>query len=153
MRSASISLKESRGTVMPMRCRKHLQLHDLSVKEYITDKYALWLDFRMTDENVLHRIGRVIGRLGGGIILQIKKKAGKAGELKVYIYLIMDAHLNIQNIALLATIRRPCHYGCCGIRHSWLLYLLIQGRRHHQGDSCSLIQGTRPDSSSIFRDP
>ena len=27
-----------------------LQLHDLSVGEYLTNKYALWLDFRMIDE-------------------------------------------------------------------------------------------------------
>ena len=26
--------------------QKQLQLHDLSVGEYLTDKYALWLDFR-----------------------------------------------------------------------------------------------------------
>ena len=26
--------------------QKHLQLHDLSVGEYLADKYALWLDFR-----------------------------------------------------------------------------------------------------------
>ena len=30
--------------------QKHLQLHDLSVGEYLTDKYALWLDFRTVDE-------------------------------------------------------------------------------------------------------
>ena len=65
--------------------------------EYITDKYALWLDFRMIGENVLHGTGRVIGSTGGGITLQIKKKAETAGKLKVYIYLITDAQLNIQN--------------------------------------------------------
>ena len=37
--------------------QKHLQLHDLSVGEYLTDKYALWLDFRTTDET--HYMGRV----------------------------------------------------------------------------------------------
>ena len=31
--------------------QKHLQLHNVSVGEYLTDRYALWLDFRMTDEN------------------------------------------------------------------------------------------------------
>ena len=35
------------------------------------------------------------------------------------------------------------HYGCCGIRHSWLLHSLIQERRCHQGDSGSPIQGRR----------
>ena len=33
--------------------QKQLQLHDLSVGEYLTNKYALWLDFRTTDENAL----------------------------------------------------------------------------------------------------
>ena len=30
--------------------QKHLQLHNVSVGEYLTDRYALWLDFRMIDE-------------------------------------------------------------------------------------------------------
>ena len=34
-----------------------LQLYDLSVGEYLVNKYALWLDFRTIDENVLHRMG------------------------------------------------------------------------------------------------
>ena len=40
--------------------QKHLQLHDLNVGEYLTDKYALWFDFRMIDENFLHGMGRKI---------------------------------------------------------------------------------------------
>ena len=28
-----------------------LQLHELGVGEYLVNKYALWLDFRTTDEN------------------------------------------------------------------------------------------------------
>ena len=31
--------------------QKHLQLYDFSLEEYLTDRYALWLDFRMIDEN------------------------------------------------------------------------------------------------------
>ena len=31
--------------------QKHLKLHNLCVGKYLTDKYALWLDFRMIDEN------------------------------------------------------------------------------------------------------
>ena len=30
--------------------QKQLQLYDLSIGEYLTDKYALWLDFRMMNE-------------------------------------------------------------------------------------------------------
>ena len=32
---------------------KHLKLHDLSAGEFLTDKYALWLDFRTIDKNTL----------------------------------------------------------------------------------------------------
>ena len=31
--------------------QKHLQLYDLSLGEYLVNKLALWLDFRMIDEN------------------------------------------------------------------------------------------------------
>ena len=34
-----------------------LQLYDVSLGEYLTDRYALWLDFRTIDENKLHRMG------------------------------------------------------------------------------------------------
>ena len=84
--------------------QKHLQLHDLSVGEYLTDKYALWLDFRMIDENTLHSMGRRIENASEGITLQIEKKAESAGNLNAYIYLIMDAKLNIQNGAFVSAI-------------------------------------------------
>ena len=43
-----------------------LQLYDLSVGEYLVNKYALWLDFRTIDENELHGTGRQIGNTSGG---------------------------------------------------------------------------------------
>ena len=84
--------------------QKHLQLHDLSVREYLTDKYALWLDFRTIDENALHGMGRRIENASEGITLQIEKKAESAGNLNAYIYLIVDAQLNIQNEAFVTAI-------------------------------------------------
>ena len=77
--------------------QKHLQLYDLSLGEYLVNKYALWLDFRTIDENELHGTGRRIENGSEGITLQIEKKAESAGALNAYIYLIMDAQLNIQN--------------------------------------------------------
>ena len=65
--------------------------------EYLNNKHALWLDFRMIDENVLHGTGRRIENTSEEIILQIEKKAETAGALNAYIYLIMDAQLNIHN--------------------------------------------------------
>ena len=85
------------GTKRDNDVQKQLELHNLSVGEYLVNKYALWLDFRMIDENVLHWTGRRIENALEGITLQIKKKEETAGALNAFIYLIMDAQLNIQN--------------------------------------------------------
>ena len=77
--------------------QKHLQFYDLSLVKYLVNKYALWLDFRMVDDNKLHRTGRRIENASECLTLQIEKKEESAGALNAYIYLIMDAQLNIQN--------------------------------------------------------
>ena len=56
-----------------------LQLHDVSVGEYLVKKYALWLDFRTIDENELHGMGQQIGNISGGINVQVEKKVESAG--------------------------------------------------------------------------
>ena len=58
----------------------------------------------MTDENVLHGTGRRIENASEGITLQIEKKGETAGALNAYIYLIMDAQLNIQSVAYVSTV-------------------------------------------------
>ena len=63
---------------------------------------GLWLDFRTIDKNTLHGTGRRIGNASDGITLQIEKKAESAGNLNTYIYLIMNAQLNIQNGAFVS---------------------------------------------------
>ena len=88
----------------PNEIQKHLQLHNVSVGEYLVNKYALWLDFRTIDENELHRMGRRLENASEGITLQIEKKAETAGALNAYIYLIMDAQLNIQNGAYVSAV-------------------------------------------------
>ena len=69
----------------PNEIQKHLQLHSVSVGEYLTDRYALWLNFRMIDENQLHGMGRRIENASGRITQQIEKKAETAGALNAYI--------------------------------------------------------------------
>ena len=49
--------------------RAQLQLYDVSLGEYLVNKYALWLDFRMIDENELHGMGRRIENASEGITL------------------------------------------------------------------------------------
>ena len=84
--------------------QKHLQLYDLSLGEYLVNKYALRLDFRTIDENELHGTGRRIENASEGITLQIEKKEESVGALNAYIYLIMDAQLNIQNGAYISVV-------------------------------------------------
>ena len=81
-----------------------LQLYNVSFGEYLVNKYALWLDFRTTDENELHGTGRRIESASEGITLQIEKKAESVGALNACIYLIMDAQLNIQNGAYISAV-------------------------------------------------
>ena len=57
-----------------------LQLYDLSVGEYLVDKYALWLDFRTIDENELHGMGRQIGNTLGESPCSLRRKQKQLGS-------------------------------------------------------------------------
>ena len=94
----------AKGKQKDNEVQKQLQLHDVSLGEYLTDKYALWLDFRKIYENSLHGTGRKTENVLEGITLQIEKKTETAGNPNAYIYLIMDAQLNIQNGAFVSAL-------------------------------------------------
>ena len=81
--------------------QKDLQLHNVNIASYYTDKYALWLDFRTIDNNRLHGSGRRLENTSEGIRLQITKKAGGAGKLSCYLYIFQDAQINISDVQLL----------------------------------------------------
>ena len=66
--------------------QKQLQLHDLHMEEYLDDKYVLWIDFRMIDENTLHGTGKGIGSEGGGITLKMEKIVESAEALLMLTY-------------------------------------------------------------------
>ena len=61
--------------------QKDLQLHNVNIASYYTDKYALWLDFRTIDDNRLHGSGRRLENTSEGIRLQITKKAGVSRQI------------------------------------------------------------------------
>ena len=71
--------------------QKDLQLHNVNIALYYTDKYALWLDFRTIDDNRLHGSGRRLENTSEGIRLQITKKAESPGKLSCYLYIFQDA--------------------------------------------------------------
>ena len=81
--------------------QKDLQLHNVNIVSYYTDKYALWLDFWTIDDNKLHGSGRRLENTSEGIRLQITKEAGSAGELSCYLYIFQDAQINISDAQFL----------------------------------------------------
>ena len=81
--------------------QKDLQLHNVDIASYYTDKYALWLDFRTIDDNKLHGSGRRLENTSEGIRLQITKKAEAAGKLSCYLYIFQDAQINISDAQFL----------------------------------------------------
>ena len=81
--------------------QKDLQLHNINIASYYTDKYALWLDFRTIDDNTFHRSSRRLENTSEGIRLQITKKAESAGKLSCYLYIFQDAQINISNTQFL----------------------------------------------------
>ena len=59
--------------------QKQLQLYDLSVGEYLVNKYALWLDFRRIDENSQHGMGRKIENALDESSFRLRRKQNQLG--------------------------------------------------------------------------
>ena len=81
--------------------QKDLQLHNINIASYYTDKCALWLDFRTIDDNRLHDSGRRLENTSEGIRLQVTKETGSAGKLSCYLYIFQDTQINISNAQFL----------------------------------------------------
>ena len=77
--------------------QKDLQLHNVNIASYYTDRYALWLDFQTIDDKKLHGSGRRLENTSEGIRLQIMKEAGSTGKLCCYMYIFQDAQINISD--------------------------------------------------------
>ena len=58
-----------------------LQLYDVSLGEYLVNKYALWLDFRTIDENELHGTGRKKKMHWKVLPYKLRKKKNQLGLL------------------------------------------------------------------------
>ena len=76
---------------------KDLALADVSLGGFLTSKYALWLDLRTTDDDRLHGSGRRIKNASEGVTIQLTKKAEAAGALNIYLFIIMDVQLNLED--------------------------------------------------------
>ena len=71
---------------------------------FFQSRYGLWLDFCTSDDHNLHGSGRRIQNASEGITLQLDKTSQTAGTINCYIYLLMDAQLNIAGGKVIATV-------------------------------------------------
>ena len=76
---------------------KDLALADVNLGEFLTSKYSLWLDLRTSNDDSLHGSGRRIEKASECITIQITKKAEATGALNIYLFVFMDAQLNIED--------------------------------------------------------
>ena len=81
--------------------QKDIQLHNVNMASYYTNKYVLWLDFRTINDNRLHGSGRRLENTSEGIRIQITKESGSAGKLSCYLYIFQDAQINISDAQFL----------------------------------------------------
>ena len=81
--------------------QKDLQLNNVNISSYYTDKYALWLDFRTIDDNRLHGSGRRLENTSEGIRLQITKEAGADSKLSCYLFIFQDTQIKISDAQFL----------------------------------------------------
>ena len=76
---------------------KDLGLGDVSLGEFLTSKFALWLDLKTTDDDRFPGSGCRIENVSEGVTIQLTKTAEAAGALNIYLYIIMDAQLNLED--------------------------------------------------------
>ena len=76
---------------------KDLELADVSLGQFLTLKHCLWLDLYATDDDQVNGSGRRIENASEGVTNQITKKAEAAGALNAYLYVSIDAQLNIED--------------------------------------------------------
>ena len=76
---------------------KALGLSAVGVEDYLTTNYGLWLDMRSSDDNTSHGSGKRVENGSEGITIQLEKTGEVAGALNCYIYVVMDAQLNIED--------------------------------------------------------
>ena len=74
-----------------------LALVDVNLGEFLTSKYSLWLDLRTSDDDRLHGSGHRIENASEGITIQITKKAEAACALNIYLFVVMEAQLHIED--------------------------------------------------------
>ena len=80
---------------------------DVTLEEFLTTKFGLWIDTRSSTDNTLHGSGRVVEK--SGILLQIEKVPETSnGDLTCYVFSLEDAvaHISVTDPSGILTIEK-----------------------------------------------
>ena len=69
--------------------RAEIFLQEKLWEDFLTTKFALWIDTRSSIDNTLHGSSRAVEK--SGILLQIKKEPEASGDLMCYVFSLEDA--------------------------------------------------------------
>ena len=76
-------------------------------EEFLTTKFGLWVDTRLSTDNTLHGSGRAVEK--SGVLLQIEKvPEASNGDLTCYVFSLEDAvaHLSVIDPSSILTIEK-----------------------------------------------
>ena len=79
---------------------------DVTWEDFLTTKFALWIDARSSIDNTLHGSGRAVEK--SGILVQIEKATETSGDLTCQVFSLEDAvtHLSVTNPSGILTIEK-----------------------------------------------
>lgn len=68
---------------------------DVSLGDFLTEKFALCLDLRPSTDPKLHGNGAYLKNMSEGVTLEIHRVAGGTGKLNLHVFVFQDAQLNL----------------------------------------------------------
>jgi len=83
---------------------KDAELPSTDISTYFQSWYALWLNFTSSADRKLHGSGRRVENASERVTLQLDRTVQAADPLNCYVYLLMDAQLNIGDGRLISSV-------------------------------------------------
>ena len=70
---------------------------NIAIKDYYSDKFALWIDLRTYHDNSIHGNGLHISNTRDGVHLEMKRKVGGSGTITCFMFVVADALMEVMN--------------------------------------------------------
>ena len=91
-------LQEWKSTTFYDQILKHFKENGVSLRDFLTEKYALSFDLRPSIDDALHGNGANLQNTLEGVTLEIHRVAGTGnGKLNLHVFVFQDAQLNLKD--------------------------------------------------------